>query len=247
MLAAMGIGRVKVYKPPKICLITVGDELVEVGTPLDPGQIYNSNGILLAARLADYGMKVAKPVAIGDDPAKVALCLEKNLEQADIVLTTGSVSVGDKDVMAEALNILGVSVDIKGLDFKPASAFMTGEYKSKRIFCLSGNPFAALATLELIVRPVLAKFSQQPSLEPKRCLALANEAMPVSRTKVRRFLRGRLSELSGGLRVVKVPLGQSSGRLFSLIGCNCLVDLPKNGPIPSPGTQVKVVDLEITP
>jgi molybdopterin molybdotransferase len=243
MLAAMGYPKILVRPATVASLASVGDELASPGERLGPGMIYNSNDVMLGARLAEFGLDVRPMSAIKDDPAVAAEALAVMAAEADVILTTGSVSVGDKDVMPDALKLLGAEIEISRLAFKPGHAFMCALYKGKRIFCLSGNPFAALATMELVARPVLAKLARQERLLTRRGRAEILDAFPGGRGRTRRFLRASLIEREGSLPAVALPEGHSSGRLFSLAGCDCLVDLAAGAPNPSPGDVVEVVKL----
>jgi molybdopterin molybdotransferase len=245
MLAAMGHAEAAVHPPPIVGLASVGDELAQPGFPLPPGMIYNSNGVMLEARLAEYGLDVRTTPALPDVPESVAEAISEALEVVDVMITSGSVSVGDKDVLPAALSILGAEIEISRLDFKPGSAFLCGIIRGKRIFCLSGNPFAALATLELVARPVLAVMARQDRLRTRRRRAVIRDAFPGGRGRGRRFLRGRLIEREGALPEVTLPEGHSSGRLFSLAGCDCLVDLAAGSANPVPGDVVDVVALSL--
>jgi molybdopterin molybdotransferase len=248
LLAAMGRGTAVVYRPPLIGLCCIGDELLPPDTPLTPGKIYGSNGTLLAARLAEYGLPCRPPVTGEDDPdvmaAKIAGMMGI-MEGLDILITTGSVSVGDKDVMGEVFAILGIEPVLGRLDFKPGSVFLCGRYREKWIFCLSGNPFAALTTMELVVRPALAVFARRKDLNTTRRNAILRTPFPGGKSSQRRFVRGRLEDINGGLPTVTLPEGHSSGRLFSLVGCNCLVDISADTRTLPEGAEVTVVPLGV--
>jgi molybdopterin molybdotransferase len=246
MLAAMGRGSVEVYRPLSVGLCCIGDELTPADTPLGPGKIYNSNGVMLAARLAEYGFSCRPPLVLPDDPGEAAGVIPSLLDGLDILITVGSVSVGDKDIMGAVFDRLHVERELSSLAFKPGSAFLCGSLRGKRIFCLSGNPFAALAVMELVVRPVLAKLSRREDLNTVRGKAVLRTPFPGGKSTARRFLRGRLAgPTGGGPPAVTLPEGHSSGRLFSLSGCNCLVDLEAGaGALPS-GTEVTVVQLGV--
>jgi molybdopterin molybdotransferase len=245
MMAAMGLKEAVVWSPPKAALFSLGDELVEPGRELRPGEIYDSNGFMIEARLLEYGLGVRPHEILPDDPLLAARSIGAALEEADLAITTGSVSVGDRDVLPEAMRILGAEIEISRLDFKPGSAFLCGLVGGKRLFGLSGNPFAALATLELVARPVLAKLARQERLLARRTKAIIRDAFPGGRGRGRRFLRGRLVERDGAVPEAALPEGHSSGRLFSLAGCDCLVDLPAGAPNPAPGDTVEAVRLAL--
>jgi molybdopterin molybdotransferase len=264
MLAATGFGSVKVYRPLAIGIFCVGDEFSPQDAPLGPGMIYNSNGVMLLAKLTELGFAPRSPIILADDPVTAAAKIAALADGLDMIITTGSVSVGDKDIMAAVFGLLGIEPEITRLAFKPGTAFLAGRLHANRpplqdgrtdvpkwFFCLSGNPFAALATLELIVRPILAKLAHRPRLTPRRCRAVLASPFSHGGKKnghggQRRFLRASLIEApDGGRASVTLPEGHSSGRVFSLAGCNCLVDIPAGLSELPEGTMVDVVRLDV--
>jgi molybdopterin molybdotransferase len=250
MIAATGLKNVTVFKEPTIGILCVGEEFSPAGLPLEPGKIYNSNGVMLTSRLAELGFTASPHIILPDDPDISAQIIREAAKSFDILISTGSVSVGDKDIMARVFKLLDMKPDIHRLDFKPGSAFLCGRYEQKPFFCLSGNPFAALATFELIVRPALAKLARRPELTPKRGQAILQTHYGGGKgsNTPRRFLRARLVYPNqGGLPDVFLPDDHSSGRLFSMAGCDCLVDMPQGLKELSMGSKVQVVKLGLAP
>ena len=149
VLASAGLTEVAVRRRPKVGLLTTGDEVVEAGQPLPPGKIYGSNGALLTARLTELGIpSLCRHAA--DSPAAVAKAMEGMLADCDLLITTGGVSVGDKDIFHQALPLLGAERVFWKVDLKPGTPAMFSRYKGKPILSLSGNPFAAFTTFELL-------------------------------------------------------------------------------------------------
>ncbi|MDR2387322.1 MAG: molybdopterin molybdotransferase MoeA [Deltaproteobacteria bacterium] len=248
MLAATGHKKVLVFKEPSIGILCVGEEFSPAGLPLEDGKIYNSNGIMLTSRLTELGFRPSSHLILPDDPDISAQIIREAAKSFDILISTGSVSVGDKDIMARVFKLLEVEADLHQLAFKPGSAFLCGRYQEKPFFCLSGNPFAALATFELIVRPALAKLAHRPELSPSRGQAILRSHYGGGKglNRPRRFLRARLDyRAPGALPEVYLPDDQSSGRLFSLAGCNCLVDMAEGLKELALGTKVEVVKLDL--
>jgi len=217
---------VEVRKVPQIALICTGDELVEnVVTPLPKGKIYSSNHALLESRLRELGMDV---VAIfkADDEEEVAQVIRDASKKVDAIITTGGVSVGAKDIFHQVLPALGVERVFWRVLLKPGTPAMFSLYNGKPILSLSGNPFAAAATFELLGRPLLAALTGNADLLPQRVKAELGTAFPKG-GKVRRFVRGTLSD-----GTVTLPEGHSSGQLRSTVGTNCLVELEATrGPV----------------
>lgn len=225
VLSSAGITEVSVCPRPKVGLLTTGDEVVEPGRPLPPGKIYGSNGALLTARLAELGIPSFCCHA-ADSPAAVAKAMDEMLEDCDLLITTGGVSVGDKDIFHQALPLLGAERVFWKVDLKPGTPAMFSRYEGKPILSLSGNPFAAFTTFELLARPLLAALSGEPELLPQRKKAVLDTPFPKG-SGIRRFVRGKC-----GNGHVSLPEGHSSGVLRSLMGCSCLVDIPAgSGPL----------------
>lgn len=233
VLAGAGITEVPVCRRPRVAVLTTGDEVVEAGQPLPPGKIYGSNQALLLARLAELGIP-AEGRHAADSPAAVAGAMAELLADCDLLITTGGVSVGDKDIFHQALPLLGAERVFWRLALKPGSPAMFSRYEGKPILSLSGNPFAAFTTFELLARPLLAALSGEPRLLPRRETAVLDT--PFSKgSPIRRFVRGKYENGR-----VTLPEGHSSGQLASLLGCSCLVELPAGSPPAERGQAVQV-------
>ena len=154
ILSSQGIESIQVYSVPVAGIMATGDELVPVGTPLEPGKVYDSNGPLLTARIKELGMKPLLFGRGGDDTAQLAQEIRKRLTECDALITTGGVSVGVRDCMPYVAEVLGADVLFHGINVKPGSPMLAMIVEDKPVFCLSGNPFAAAATFEVLVRPV---------------------------------------------------------------------------------------------
>ena len=223
-----------VYPRPRVLLAGTGDELVRPGQPLKPGQIYNSNLPQLAARCRQLGL-AADTVWWPDDPQAVADGLTAGMRDFDCVITTGGVSVGDKDIFHQALPLAGAERLFWRVKLKPGTPLMFSLLEGRPVLSLSGNPFAAAATFELLARPLLAALAGQRDWQPLTLTAPL--ATPFSKASGgRRFVRGIYRD-----GAVTLPEGHSSGQLRSQVGCNCLVDIPAGSSPLAAGTMVKVV------
>lgn len=232
VLASAGLTEVEVHRRPKVGLLTTGDEVVSPGTPLPPGKIYGSNQVLLAARLVELGFET-EIAHQGDNPAAVAKAMEELLSRCDVLLTTGGVSVGDKDIFHQALPLLGAERVFWRVNLKPGTPAMYSIYGGKPILSLSGNPFAAFTTFELLARPLLAVLSGEEM--PQWGEGILATPFPKASPK-RRFIRGRYRNGH-----ITLPEGHSSGMLASLVGCNCLAELPAGSPPVEAGTRVRAL------
>lgn len=237
VLASMGIASLEVWKRPRIVLCSTGDELTMAGTPLEDGKIYNSNLYILAARLQELGFIVENLGILPDDAALVAARIRSFAGQADLFLTTGGVSVGKKDIMHAVVKQLPAKRIFWRMAMKPGAPALAYRCGSLLGIALSGNPFAALATFELLVRPVLAKLSRRPEVLCQRQRALlADDFLKAS--PGRRFLRANYQNGH-----VSLPGRNASGMLFSTMLCNALLDIPAGTPALHAGEEVEIVNL----
>ena len=213
---------VEIRKPLRVAVLCTGDELVTGDVaPLPKGKIYSSNQTYLTARLTELGIEaVSDGKQWGDDPEAVAGAVSQALLDADAVITTGGVSVGEKDIFHEALPLMGAEQVFWRVKLKPGTPLMYSLLGGKPILSLSGNPFAAAATFELLGRPLLAALAGNPAMEPVKVMALLGTDFP-KKSGVRRFVRAILRD---GRAVL--PEGHSSGQLRSSVGTNCLVEFP---------------------
>ncbi|WP_130868711.1 molybdopterin molybdotransferase MoeA [Intestinimonas massiliensis (ex Afouda et al. 2020)] len=232
MLASAGLTEAEVRRRPKVGLLTTGDEVVDPGTPLPAGKIYGSNQILLAARLTELGFET-ETAHQGDDPAAVAAAMKQLLKSCDVLISTGGVSVGDKDIFHQALPLLGAEQVFWRVDLKPGTPAMYSVYEDKPILSLSGNPFAAFTTFELLARPLLAALAGEEG--PRWGEGVLDTPFPKASPK-RRFIRGRYENGH-----ITLPEGHSSGLLSSLVGCNCLAELPAGSPPAGAGQKVRIL------
>lgn len=236
VLAGQGFAQVPVRPRLRAAIISTGDEIVPVGTPLAPGKIYNSSLFTLRARLEELGAEVVLAESLGDHPALVARAVEDACAKAQVVITTGGVSVGKKDIIHEVLPLCGARRLFWRVEMKPGTPIICAERKGVPLCCLSGNPFAAIATFELIVRPMLARMAGDPDMTYRRTTGRMGEDFP-KRSPGRRFIRAHYRD---GI----VTLGRqnhSSGALYSMVGCNCLVDIEPGNRGLKAGDRVRVV------
>lgn len=234
VLASMGCDRVNVIRPVRIALASTGDELLQPGEPLRPGRIYNSNLYLLAGRLREMGFAPKILGILPDDCAEAAGAVQAELDQSDLILTTGGVSVGKKDIMHGVVRQIGRRLFWR-VCMKPGAPAIAYTADETLGIALSGNPFAACATFELLVRPVLAKLSGRDELLVRRVQAVLTNGFSKP-SPGRRFIRAYYEAGK-----VRIPEQHASGSLFSAVGCNAFVEIPAGtGPL-EPGTKVGVV------
>lgn len=218
--AGAGMERLWVCRRARTAVIATGDELCAPGCPLPPGMVYDVNTAYLEVRLGQLGMPPDVSIRSGDTLEGIVRALEA-CAGSDLIVTTGGVSVGERDLMEPALTAWGAEVVFHGVAMKPGMPTLLARRGGTVVLALSGNPFAAAVAFELFARPVLGRMTEAPGLEMERTTALAAADFQKPGGAVRRYLRGRLER-----GTVTVPGAQRNGQMRSMVGCNCLVELP---------------------
>lgn len=237
ILASMGCASVKVRSMPRIALVTTGDELVEPAGTLGPGKIYNSNRYVLWGRFAELGMHPELTEHMPDDEVRMAERLCVLAARTDLIVTTGGVSVGKRDIMHAALGLAGARKIFWRIQIKPGMPVMFAMIEDTPVLALSGNPYGALAHFEVLVRPLLAHMTGCTALAPVREHAVMEQDFGKN-TVTRRLVRARVED-----GAVRLPDSHSSGVLGSMRGCNCLVDVPAGSSPLRAGDVVEIVRL----
>ena len=236
VLASEGYGAVRVYRRVRVAVASTGDELLQPGEPLRPGKIYNSNLYLLAGRLKELGAEVTFLGAVPDDVEQAAEVIASHADTVDVFLTSGGVSVGKKDIMHGVVPALGAERLFWRVCMKPGAPAIAYTRGKMLGLALSGNPFAAFATFELMAKPALLHLAGQTDVLPARRRGVLADAFPKA-CLGRRFLRARI-EADGR---VSLPDQHESGSLFSAAGCDAFVDVPAGTEPLAAGTEVDVV------
>lgn len=237
ILASQGIDKLYVYKKPVIRILNTGTELAEVGKPLGPAMIYNSNVYTLSGYLRDAGAEPYNDGVVEDDPDRIAHRLKKALEASDMVITTGGASVGDYDYAVQSAEKLGAEVLFWKVDMKPGGSLVVSVLDGKLILSLSGNPGAAVLGLLRIAMPYVRKLCGRADLQPDVIDVFLKEPLSKESPKMR-LLRGRLL-IEGGKAYFTENEGQGNGAVFSLLGCDLLGEIPAGSPPLPAGTQIK--------
>jgi len=158
LAAAQGYGALPVRRRARVVVLSTGTELVEPGRrALSPGEIYDSNSYALVAQAREAGAEARRLYAAADDPGAIREAVAGALESADVVVTSGGVSVGEKDLVRSAMRELGVEQVFWGVRFKPGKPLFFGARRDARCFGLPGNPVSAMVCFELFVRPALMR------------------------------------------------------------------------------------------
>ena len=176
------------WRQVKAVILSTGDELQQPGEDLYPGKVYDSNAAYLQACLQQMGAEILEVRSVKDDTGRIAAAIDQYTGAADLILTTGGVSVGQKDLMERAVLQSGGEMLFHGLAMKPGMPTMLSVKEGTLILSLSGNPFSAAVPFFLLVRPMLSRMAQNPAWEPRWITARA--ATPFDkRSPTRRFLR----------------------------------------------------------
>ena len=220
MLAAVGRPEALVFPRPVVAILTTGTELVEPGQPLPPGHLRNSNRYSLAAQVTAAGGLVGTVLHVPDEPGAVERAL-RECSQADVIVTSGGVSVGDFDLVKEALARVG-QIHFWKVAIRPGKPLVFGEIAGKPLFGLPGNPVSSMVAFEVFVRPALDQIRglpPRPRLQGRLAAAVCHK--PDRRT----YLRARVVAAAGGLAIYPAR-AQGSGQITSFLRANALVVIP---------------------
>jgi molybdopterin molybdotransferase len=237
--ASAGRQAVTVRPRPRVVVLSTGDELTEPGTPLVPGRIWDSNSYMIAAAAREAGAVASRRAGVPDDPAGVLPALEEQLAHADLLITTGGVSMGgEHDVVKAALRKLG-TVTFRKVAMQPGMPQGIGRVAGATIVTLPGNPVSALVSFEVFIRPALRKAMGLPDPDRPHRPAVLAETLTSPRGK-RQFRRAILDHETGSVVSYGPP---ASHHLRWLASANGLLDIPEDVVEVSAGTQLQVWDL----
>ena len=242
LLATFGVDQVPVFRKPIVGVIATGSELLDPSDSLQPGKIRNSNAYMIMAQIERAGATVKYFGKFSDD---INLCIDvvkKALEEVDILITTGGVSVGDYDYLPAIYEAIDAKVLFNKVAMRPGSVTTVAARNGQLLFGLSGNPSACYVGFELFTRPIIRKAfgNKQPHLRREQAVLGADfkKANPFTR-----FVRGIASYEDGQL--VAVPSGfDKSSAVSSLAGANAFIVLPGGSRGYEKGMQVAVLLLE---
>ncbi|MDW3094869.1 MAG: molybdopterin molybdotransferase MoeA [Gammaproteobacteria bacterium] len=224
LIASLGIGEIKVIRKLRAAFFSTGDELVSIGTPLEVGQIYDSNRYTLWSMLTRLGVEINDLGVVRDTPEAVEDAFLKASNNADIVITSGGVSVGDADFVKETLEKLG-EVNFWKVAMKPGRPLAFGKIRDAYFFGLPGNPVSVMVTFYIFVQAAIEKMM---GCEPKARI----EIQAISKSELRKrpgrveYQRGTYTLNEDGKYIVSKTGAQGSGILRSMSDANCFIFLP---------------------
>jgi molybdopterin molybdotransferase len=239
-LAAAGLGTVLCSRRPRAAVVTTGTELRSPGTALGEGEVYEANGVMLAAQLASAGAEVERLPPVEDDPTAHRAALERALH-ADLVVTSGGVSVGAHDLVRRVESELGVEEIFWGVAVKPGKPLSFGVRDATLIFGLPGNPVSSLVGFELFVRP--AALALQGAERPRPAFRTGRLAQAVGRNAARdQLIRARSREAEGVVELQPLS-GQESHMIARAAAADALVLVPQGDGELASGSEVRFLSL----
>lgn len=238
LLASLGIGEVYVHRKLRVAFFSTGDELRSIGEPLDEGCIYDSNRYTLHGMLGSLGADVIDMGVIRDVREDVEQAFREAAEIADVVITSGGVSVGEADFIKEILEKVG-SINLWKVAMKPGRPLAFGHLGKAVFFGLPGNPVSVMITFAQFTSPALRKMMGEEQIRPVSLRARCTAALKKRPGRVE-FQRGIMLNDENGDLIVDTTGAQGSGILRSMNEANCLIVLPMDSGNIEPGTLVEV-------
>ncbi|RDH77253.1 molybdopterin molybdenumtransferase MoeA [Mycolicibacterium moriokaense] len=236
LAAALGLGELTVVPRQRVLVMSTGSELVAPGTPLQPGQIYESNAVMLAAAAADAGAQATTAPMSSDDIEEFRAVLAGHAREADLIITTGGVSAGAYEVVKDAL---AADVEFVKVAMQPGMPQGAGRVFGTPIITLPGNPVSALVSFEVFIRTPLRAAMGLPHPQRPRLTAELKEDLTSPRGK-RQFRRGVLDATKGEVTSYGPP---ASHHLRWLASANCLLEIDEEVTELAAGAVVPVWDL----
>lgn len=238
VLASCGIAQLAVVRQPVVAILSTGSELTEPGEPLPPGRVYDANGPALAAAVMEAGGRPRVLARVPDDEAAVERAITAALREADLIVTSGGVSVGAHDHVRPVIERLG-ELDFWRINVQPGKPLAFGRIEGRPVIGLPGNPVSALVTFELFVRPLMRRLLGAEGDGRSRVPVRLLETMPKDPDR-RAYLRVRVRRGAAGHEATPAG-GQSSGQIRPLADANGLLVVPEGAPAGEAGVTYETI------
>jgi len=242
LAAAGGHAKLNVRRPPRIAILATGDELVEPGSKPGPGQIVSSNPYGLAALVARFGAE-AKLLGIAADTVED---LEKKLAtaaDADVLVTIGGASVGDRDLVKPALEARGMTLDFWKVAVRPGKPMLFGRLDAMRVLGLPGNPLSCLIAARIFLVPLIFRLLGRRDAPVRESAAVLAHDLEANGPR-QHYMRGTLVAGEAGLPHVTALSSEDSSHMSALAAADVLIVRPPNAPAARAGEQVRVLPLD---
>ena len=244
LVAAMNYPTISVHRAPRLALFSTGDELVAPGTAPGPGQIVYSNGFALVALMRAEGAEVIDLGIVRDLRDETTAGIRRASDaNADVLVTTGGASVGDYDLVQDALASEGMALSFWRIAMRPGRPFMHGRLGVMHVLGMPGNPVSSYVCALLFLVPLIRKLVGRADLEPELEEALLGRDLPANDER-QDYLRATLTRQSGGTLVATPFAVQDSSIMSQLALADCLVLREPHAPAAKSGTPCKIVKLE---
>jgi molybdopterin molybdotransferase len=243
LLATLGYGQIRVFRRPRVAILSTGNELADLGTEPGPGQIPNTNTYTLMAQVLEAG---GDPINLGVARDRLEAIEERvrAARDADVLVSSAGVSVGELDLVREALTRAGAALHLWQVSMRPGKPITFGSLGSRPVWGLPGNPVSAMVTFELFVRPALLKMGGRRRLTRPRVRARALEVVPNPGSR-RGYLRVQLEATADGLGA-RLTGEQGSAILRSMVSADGLAVVPPDTVVPV-GAEIEVIQLRDLP
>lgn len=242
MIASLGFGEANVFRKLKVAVFSTGDEVQAPGTEQKANSIYDSNRFTIMGMLEKLGCEILDFGILEDNEQLMIEALENASAQADVVMTSGGVSVGDADYIKLALDKLG-QIDFWRINMRPGRPLAFGQINNKPFFGLPGNPVAVMVSFINFVEPALRKMQGEQGWKPLKVNAIATENLR-SRQGRTEFSRGIYELDNTGRLTVRTTGKQGSGILRSMSEANCLIEISPAIDTVKAGESVTIIPLQ---
>jgi molybdopterin molybdotransferase len=239
LLAGSGVAEVTVVRRPRVAVLATGSELAEPGTPLAPGQIYDSNRLVLRALLGQAGSRVDDLGVAPDDPARIRERIQAGVS-ADLLLISGGVSVGAHDHVKQVLQELGMETLFWRLNMKPGKPLLCGRLGDRWVFGLPGNPISCVVGFLAFIEPLIRRLEGEQDVQPRYTRALLKRG--VSKKEARRyFMTAHVAPDPHGRLEAAPTEKQGSAMMQALAQANAFVVVPEDRQHIPAGEEVHVL------